>query len=721
MKNKKIPGIFRKSYKEKSFNRKILKRIHIPKDRKMIADLFVKNEAGKMEIIREIPDEILARLKPLSKSIKKNRGLVSRWKAGIVLVIFGAALVFNFFFKDKLIEQTAEAGLSSVFKAEADIREPRISLFKGVVSYQALSIADAGNPFRNLIETGPGELKISIPELTRKRIRIETMSLTGVRWDTPRETSGELDPDEKAEAEKTQGTLDKTLDVLALNQADFDYKALIEEQKENLKSLNLLDQGNREYEEFTQRWKGIYDQKEKEIEMLTREVSSFKTVSTQSLDSVEEIQSMGKQVKDFIPKLTRAKQELLNLREDFLAEKARLGGLRDQVSNTIDEDMAYLNSLLDFSPGNLRSLASDAGEKYIRNRWNDYYEKGRKALEVYERLQDRKKEEAEKKNPSRRDGGRVILFPAPDNPAFLIREVLLSGGDSKTGELKLEAFGISSEPDKLPAPLSFSAGWIKADTAISLDGLIDSRKEAPIPFSMDIRSPENSLFLEKGIPALKVNELSSRADISGSAVSQKDSRTLLTALDISLSEIMIRQDDPGDFIARTVKSILDDIPRAQMTADILVGRDGLKEVRVKTDLDEILSDRIGEYLKEQAGEITEKLKESLMDFLSPYWEENQAVQSAADALGVESLDQISSVNDLEKLMQTKQDELNNQAGVLRDQAQAEIDKAAAQARAEADKLEAQARAEADRREAQAKEEAAGVLEDAAKKIKIPGF
>jgi hypothetical protein len=172
MKKTKIPKIFTKQYSPKALNKKILKRIHIPKDRKMISDLFVENDKGKMVLKEDLPQDISAKLKGLSKSIKK--------------------------IKDQLIKKAAESGLESVFQGDVDLVKPHLSLFKGSITYESLTIADANKPMYNLIETGGAQLQISMAELTRKRVRIENMSLENVRWNTPRKTDGSHAPAEKS-------------------------------------------------------------------------------------------------------------------------------------------------------------------------------------------------------------------------------------------------------------------------------------------------------------------------------------------------------------------------------------------------------------------------------------------------------------------------------------------------------------------------------------------
>jgi len=718
MKKKKIPGLFRKKYKEKVWNRKILKKIHIPADQENIRNLYSRNDRGRMILTDEIPPEIFDKLKPLAKTIKKNRGMVSRWKAVLLLILVGAALLFNLFFKNTLLKQAMETGLESIFQARSEIRRPSLSLFRGEFRYDALSVADKDSPSRNLLETGEAAFSISIPELTNRRVRIEEMSLTGVRWDTLRDEDGTLTA--KDESEEAAGEKKETL--LALNPEDFDYMALLEEQKENLKSLDLINRGNEEITAMTERWKKTYGEKEQEIKALSGEVLSLKSIPIQDIRSVEDGQARIDEIRNMSARITETKDSLLDLQKDFDADRQRLMQMQDLVRNAVEEDIAYLNGLIDFSPGNIRSLASGAAEKYIRARWNDYYEKGLKALEVYESLKNREQKEPEEEKGPRRNRGRDILFPVPDNPRFLIEQMTLSGGDGKTGEITAEVRGITDEPDKLSGPLSFQAGWNSDDGMVNLDGEVDLREEAGTPFRMNIRSPGNPLVLDEGIPALQISRLDCTADIAGVSVTPEEGSGILTTLEIGLKEIGIMQDQEEGIIAGAVREILGEMEQVELTAEILVTREGLEEIRVRSDVDEILSEKVGAYLRQLAEDMEAELRSSLTEFLIPYLEENEALQSALNVLGVESLEQISDVKAMESLLKEKQAELENRAQAILDDLEAEarkqLEEAEARAREEAEK----ARLEAEKK---AQEEADRLLEEAEKqipgKVRLPGF
>ena len=726
---KKIPKLFRKKYSPKKFRKKILKRIHIPKDREMVETLFLPDEKGNLQIREEIPEDSRNKLEGLAKSIKKNKGMVSTWKAAILVVLLGAAVIFNLFYKDKAIKSLLEMSMEKVFKAESTIENPQLSLLKGIFSYDSLQIADSGNLSRNLIETGSAVFRLNIAELTRKRIHIEETSLRDFQWDTKREKSaGDTQEKQRSDTEGNDSEKQDLMETLALTPEEMDYQALLDSQKENLKSLNLINQGNKEVEEFQERWTQRFEDTKAEIQALREDVEILKSLDVQGVKSIEEGRDMLNQINSFYPTIEETTDSLKTMRQEFLDEKDHLTGLYGEIQSSIESDIDYLKNLLDFSGGDVKSLASGTAEKYIRKRWNDYYEKGMKALEIYERFQSTRtagEEDTEKK--AIRRNGRIIPFPSPDLPTILIKQISLSGGTDDSGILNSEILSLTDDPDKLDAPSTFSAGWNKENSSIQVKGVFDARTEAEEKFRMNIQSPGNRLALNDGVPAIQIDRVESVADITGVSYSI-DSEGIMTELDIQLTSLEIEQTSSEGFLAEAVAEVMSGIQNVSLKAEILVSRKGIEKIKVKTDLDDILADSIGDYLKGLGDQADDMIREYLADYLRPYLEENELLNSTMDRLGVESLDQLSSMDAIEDLVDSrkkaltdKTDAIMAEAERLKAEAERRAREEAARIQAEADRLQAEAEAEAARQKAEAERKAQEEAEKAAEKLKIPGF
>lgn len=696
MKKIKIPGIFRKQYKEKTFEKKILKRIHIPEDRKIVSSVFTKNDKGKLVLKSDVSDDIKKKLKSLAKSIKKNRGFVTAWKAAIVAVFAAAVLIFNFVFKDKLIKQFLESGLESVFESQVDVENPRLSIFKGSFIFESLTIADSDKPMYNLIETGRAELNIKMSQLAFKRVHLEEVSLYGVRWNTLRSTDGSLPADQNGEPVGEEADDSGSLAIPSLNPEDFDYRSILESHKNDLQTLKLIESSNEQINNMTSRWTGILDEKEKEIKSLSTKVDSLKSMNISNVQSAESAQDLIQQVQSFYPEVEALQDSVKNLNSDFYAEKKQIQDLSSSVGNSIESDLAYLGDTLDFSMGDVKSLASDLAEDYIRERWNSYYEYGLKALDIYRRFQNPEKKEKKDKKAIARSPGRNILFPSPDSPSFLITHAGISGGDEQSGSLIMNVTSISSEPDKIENPVQLDISFSKEEKVFKLDGYIDMRSDSVSVFEMNIDAPDNHFRLDRGIPALSISSISSSAEISGKSSALRGDSSLFTELNVNLKNIAVDQSDSSGFLSDTIGNLFRTNNSLQLTGEIEVSSDGVESVAVKTDFDRIIHNSVGEYLSDLEGTITRELKADLLSYINPQLENNEILASSLDALGVDSLEQISSVNRIEALLDEKISELEGQA----------------------DAVIAGIKAEA---EAQVKEEAGKVLEDSIGKIKLPGF
>jgi len=661
MKNTKIPKLFRKQYSSKTLNKKILKRIHIPKDRKMVSDLFVENSSGKMELKDDLPEKTRAKLKTLSKSIKKNKGFIKTWKASVVLVLIAVLLVFNLFFKDALLKRAVESGLESVFNAQVSIEKPHLSLFKGIITFDSLSIADSDKPMYNLIETGKAQLEISISELTGKRVRIEEMLLEKVMWNTARSEDGSLSAESSGAGNSAVMEKEGLTSSLALNPEDIDFQSLIDEQKNNLSSLNLIEESNEKIKALETRWSSDLEEMKNEIDGLSAKINTVKSLNPTNIGSIEDAQLMINQVNDLYSELEPLKQRVSSAGNDMIGEKENLAALTGSISTSIEDDIAYLEGFLNISTGDMGSIASGLAENYIRNRWNSYYEYGLKALKIYRRFQDREKKESKEKKGLRRDSGRNVIFPSTEKPQFLINHIKISGGDHNTGNLQMEISSITSEPDLIKNPLTFEAHLKKGNSSLNLDGTVDLKTDSEELFRMDIHSPENPVHLEQGFPALSINEISGQADFTGLSVILPKGSVVTTSFDMTINDLMIIHDKSESLLSKTLSDLLSSQKNVDFKGEVSISTEGIENISIDTGLDDLLTNSVGGYLDNLNGSMSGELRANLLKYLSPELDSNDKLMSSLDLLGAQSLDQVKSVNNLEKILDDKKNELNNKA------------------------------------------------------------
>ncbi len=125
---------------------------------------------------------------------------IFRWRAVGPLLFFGLVLVVLYLlFADRIARRETEATLSETLGTEVDLASLRIRETDAAVDLGGLQIADPRNPDRNLIEAGTITVDLDPVPLAEKKIVIDELRLSGLRFLTARKTPARpADPDSPA-------------------------------------------------------------------------------------------------------------------------------------------------------------------------------------------------------------------------------------------------------------------------------------------------------------------------------------------------------------------------------------------------------------------------------------------------------------------------------------------------------------------------------------------
>ena len=109
-----------------------------------------------------------------------------RWVKLIVFIVLAGVLVgANLLFKDRLAERGLEAALESLFRARSEVDGLRLKLLGGKVAFRSLAVADEQEPMTNLFELGPTEADIDVVQLLSRKVVIESVACSDIRWGNP--------------------------------------------------------------------------------------------------------------------------------------------------------------------------------------------------------------------------------------------------------------------------------------------------------------------------------------------------------------------------------------------------------------------------------------------------------------------------------------------------------------------------------------------------------
>lgn len=649
MKKRTVPRPLSKSYTDKKLEKKVLRRLSIPRDREWVESLFSDDGSGKLKITAELPDEQIKRLKKLAKAVRRNRGIFTLWKIVPVTVILAGLLLFNIFFRNTLVEKGVEAALQNVFQAQVQIDGVNLSLLKGDFSFDSLTIADKDNPGKNLLETGHGRVGIDIMRILYRKLHIEEISLTDVKWNTDRADSGALPV--KTESSEPEGSGTKTFSV--------DYKSLIESRSGDLASFTLLEGMNARITSFRNEWSENLDGETRRVNDLEKKFEELKNINVSRLDSPADVEKIIKELTELKDDTAELRKDAEDLGRQFRSDKNSLVEEAGSVASLIDSDVSSLAGSLNFGEGNFRTIASNLAEMYIRSRWNRYYDAGLKGWKFYNNIHRGDKPDKKKKGLVRASG-RTVPFPSRHYPAFLADKLLLTGSDDSLGKFQLQLTNLSSDPDRTEGPLELYVNLSGGKGNFSGEGVLDLRTGSEHLFQMSLKGSELSFSWPDGIPVLEISRISSPASLEGQIQTDNDNNVQIRT-DIRLNNIEIQQQNNEGFLHDAVKDLFGKNNTAGIRADITVDSGGIESVSVDTDFDRILDNSIGAYMEQLKSQATGELKKALEDYLKPTLIKRDNLLEGLDKLDLQSASQLTALGNIDSGINNKKKELEKKA------------------------------------------------------------
>lgn len=700
-KKKNIPKLFRKPIHERKLEKKIFRRIHLESEVVFLKKKLKQNEAGSWFIDpADLSAEEAKRLARLAKAIKKNRGLLVGWKTAILVVVAVTVVGFNYFLKDRLFEQAAESTLQSVFGAKVELTGTEFSPLAGRISFQYLSVADRQEPMRNLFELGTSRLSVNTGLLLSRRLVIEEATIGEIQFSTPRETSGALEQtisdagsaagSETAEAGEKIAVLSEAKNI-GLEVGKESASQLMEKYRSSLTSPSLIEGTSRRYEESRERWEQKSDTMKKQVDELHGDTETILSTDLENLDTVGEI-------KDYLKTLDRAKNtvqeardEVRTARQDFESDTAYLEESAEAIEEAIQKDVDFLRKSVGSFGGDALDAVAASARPIIAERLGRIYEYGEKLVRVADRV-GAESDKSEKRFADRRREGSIVTFPLRKYPAVLLRHLsVTSGSEGSANFTSFEIRDLTNDQETWGKPTVVSFTTSPSPESIDSRLTVDTRGEEKQVLWGELSLADLSFSHDGGIEALSITDISAssttsfdlgiRSDLSGTGEGR-----------VELADLRVDFDEERSLAADALREILADVDRTSFDFSFTFEAGTMTGIEVSTDLDKILGERVGDYLRGQAEEAAAQVEEALYKSLGPELAENSELITEINAAGKTILEQEDRTAALEGMIETH--------------------------RAEA---EAKIRAEVDVLTKELKDKTEETIKDLGKDIKIPSF
>ena len=720
------PRPFNKPLAPAKYTKKLRDRIYLETDRSFLDSITTTDDAGFVVLSRTLEASETKRLKKLVTEARKNQGAVRTGKLIVLVSLVTAVVVFNVIFRNRLVEQGAEALLSRIFAAEADFDGIDFRPISGELSFQSLTVADRNRPMTNLFELGTGRLAVDTWQLLAGKVIVEEVTVAGLEIGTARERSGARSPAVDHGADAAAGSDLPDASGRALDDLSFaslglpdslDAKEFVNEQLGRLQTPQRIDALSSAGAGYAEQWR--------------EEIVSLAAAGTSSATQLRDLAATDFRSVRTVDEALRLVEETNRLVDDasgYARTVRTAANTATAEARVIIDDATLLPALVDSDYRLVRSLIPDVRadgrdflvglvEPYLREHLGSWYDRILTAYAYLGAL--RSGTDPDESVRARRRGTRID-YATVEYPAFRIDRAFASAEGARSRELILEA--VSSAPDITGLPTRVTYRDRDAGESLSVGAVIDRRSDAEVTLSLNFQAEGRPVSISRGLSALDLESFAARADITVAMVRLADESTSGT-VHLRTAAIVLSGAPESGSIGELVRDLLSGPDPLVASFAYAVAPDGTVTMgNGSTNLDDRISGLVQERIDATIAAFRLRVEAELDALLEPRLaalNESLAgvvdVQGAADELLALATDREAAAAALQQRALAAVDSLR---GALEDEARARLD--AVRAEAEAAAKEA-AREQTDRATGQAEDAIRDQVEGVRDRLRLPGF
>jgi len=399
---------------------------------------------------------------------------IFRWRAVGPLLLFLAILgLLWILFADRIARAETESTLSEMLGTEVDIASLRIREADAAVDLGGLAIADPRDPRRNLLEAGTITVDLDPIPLTEKKIVIDQLTLSGLRFLTTRAT-----PARPADPNSPAGRLLRETEAWAREKFQFPRLAL--GRIDTVKSLVLQPEqlgsvkAAKAFAGTVDSTRAAFEQSVAELQV--KAVVDSSTALAERLAKsdpkklgIAGVREAASDVQKAIERVKEARSRLASLEQ---TTRTSLGALQRGLADV----EAARQKDYDFAKGLLELPSFDApkiGAALFGAPSTDYFQQALYYAKIVQRYVPPGLQPWNRPGPKRtRLAGTTVEFPRMEEyPRFLLRQARLDFATSGAGQNQFEAnlAGITSQPALLGQPATLLAsGRLGGDRPVSV-------------------------------------------------------------------------------------------------------------------------------------------------------------------------------------------------------------------------------------------------------------
>lgn len=614
-------------------------------------------------------------------------------KRGIIYLVVIALIIgaISYLMRDSFLEQNLELVLQSIAGAKVEISNFRFSLLKMECSWSRLQVANADDPWRNVIETGRANFDLETRPLFWRRVIIKEMALENVRTGTQRKTDGSIPKKPEPPRKSTEpGMIDRAKDALQQQLGDapiFDLSGLGKKIKvdslinlENLASLQAYQMLRSTADSTFDYWKSQLD-----VKTYTARVNDLETkVKSLKLEKIDDINDLLAVV-DLAKKVDEIRKDAISLKKDVEGKHDALTktftDLQSDLKaaqNSVQSDIEKAKQLAKLKDLDVKDVSMILFGSAVVNQYEQLLDRvaiGRKYLDKAKQLTASQKVE---KPP--RFKGQDIYFPFHYRyPKFLLRQAKLSvstatGDTSRAYFLNGTLTGLTTQPAVLGHPTRFKValmrtGGNKYNLAGSFDRITDQAKDSlwlsAENFGLGKVNLKKSKYFPHAISAQKGN-----INLAGFFVGNGiDLKVNLDATPITFAY----EHEATDRISKIVRDVLDGLTNLNLKAQLIGGAESDFKLNLNSNVDNVLANQVKLTIAQNLREAQQQVESYVRNEVDKKRKEAEAiVDENRQKLYVEIDKAKQKVNEINEEIERRKKELEERKKKLEEQAKNKV-------------------------------------------------
>ena len=551
-----------------------------------------------------------------------------RWQGVVAFVVVTGLLAFVWFLLvDTWVQRAIERAGTAAVGAKVELDAADLSLIPLGLTLTRLQVTNPDEPMTNAVEIAKITGTLETLELLRRKVIIDAMTVDGMRFNTQRRTSGAIATAPKEKAEPSEGVGGISLPSVEIN----DPKEILAKELDNLQSLKLAETLQAEVQAEKDKWK--------------QQIASLpdKAKLNEYKQRIEKLKSAGK---GGLSGVLGGIQEVKVIQEELRRDLDRIKSVKTGLEQTVSSLKTRVNDVARLPQEDVKRLM----EKYsvsgqglanvtrvlFRGPLADYVQtavRWHQRLEPFISRPTEQKAKAEVVKPLRGKGVDVRFPERAPLPEWLIRTSRVSL-EIPAGAISGEVKNITAEQHVLGAPLTFafSGQNLKGIDAIKLDGTINR---------VDRATPQDTAHLK--LAAYQLDQLKlggEQAPISlTQGIADLDVRAALreSSLDAAItSKVRGARIEAGKGLApgpvgEAIAGALADVKAFQVKADV-TGTQNQFDMKVESDLDEVLKQAVGKQAKAQVAKLEGRLRAAIDEKVAPQLAEIRSKLGGFDPL-----------------------------------------------------------------------------------------